>query len=40
MDSKLIVQIDIDNACNIYAIDRSDYDSFGNDIDNHVMLDF
>ena len=40
MDGRLTVQIDIDTACNVYAIDKSDYDSFGEDINNHVMLDF
>lgn len=40
MDSRLFIQLSVDPACNIVAVDRTNYDSWEKDITKHVMLEF
>lgn len=40
MDRYLKVQLNLSRDCKLNAIDFSDYNSIGEDINNHVMLDF
>lgn len=40
MDRRLLIHLDIDANCNIHAIDHSNYLSLGDDILDHVVLEF
>ena len=40
MDRRLFIHLDIDSACNIHVIDRSKYRALGEDLLNHVLLEF